>query len=108
MKSVPQIEIQIECVKVKRGSRKLAKSWKSWQCEKCGAFAIYKGKNPPKHPKSECGMMIHTLSALKVKKEIKKEIVKKCTCDFLPSGGMEPNDKCPLHGWKKKNIRKII
>ena len=22
----------------------------------------------------------------------------KCNCDFLPSGGMEWNPKCPLHG----------
>ena len=27
---------------------------------------------------------------------------KGCLCSFLPSGGMDSNPKCPLHGWADK------
>ena len=34
-----------------------------------------------------------------------------CTCNFLPSGGMDPNKDCPEHGWddeKKIDIPYMI
>lgn len=42
--------IQIETTILKPGIRKLDPKWKLWSCEKCGAYAVYKGK-PPSHKK---------------------------------------------------------
>jgi hypothetical protein len=42
--------IQIETTILKPGIRKLDPKWKLWSCEKCGEYAVYKGK-PPSHKK---------------------------------------------------------
>lgn len=42
--------IPIETTIIKSETRKLDPQWKVWSCEKCGAYAIYKGK-PPSHKK---------------------------------------------------------